>query len=94
MDQILSSKEREARRIRDAIKLVPFRDLVSPSEPKLSSSNKLSVLRDQLLSRRRSIIIAAAETNTTPSHSAIRQIAEIQIAIEAIESVQDEDGAP
>lgn len=94
MDQIPSSDVREARRTENGLKVVPFRDLASLVEIKLSKADKLSELRDQLLTRRRSIVTAAAEMSTTPSHSAIRQIAEIQIAIAAIESVQDEDTLP
>lgn len=94
MDQIPPSDEHEAHRAKNALKVVPFRKLAPSSEEEFDNTGKLSALRDQLVSRRRSIIIAAAEANTIPSHSSIRQIAEIQIAIAAIEAVEDEYISP
>lgn len=94
MDQIPPSDEHEAHRAKNSLKVVPFRKLAPSSEKEFDNTGKLSALRDQLVSRRRSIIIAAAEANTIPSYSSIRQIAEIQIAIAAIEAVEDEYISP
>ncbi|WP_457105895.1 hypothetical protein [Methylobacterium sp. P5_C11] len=91
MDKILSPDEHEAREAENSSTVVPFHRLASLVQVEFCNTDKLSELHDLLAARRRSIIVAAATSKTIPSRSSIRQIAEIQIAIAAIESVEDED---
>lgn len=48
---------------------------------------KLEALRARLVQAQRSLILAAAETDAIPSDNALRKIADLEVAIGAVESV-------
>lgn len=54
-------------------------------------SNKLTALLDRLKARQRDLILAAAETDAVPAASVLRQIAELENVIAAVEAVADEE---
>ncbi|MFK5600555.1 hypothetical protein ACFZ8E_26725 [Methylobacterium sp. HMF5984] len=53
--------------------------------------DKLEALLDRLKTHQRSLILAAAEYDTLPAASVLRQIAELENAIAAVEAVADEE---
>ncbi|MDP4026115.1 hypothetical protein Q8W71_26155 [Methylobacterium sp. NEAU 140] len=50
-------------------------------------TDKLDLLLNRLKARQRDLILEAAETDALPAHSTIRQIAELENAIAAVEAV-------
>lgn len=48
---------------------------------------KLTALRERLLDAQRQIIHAAAEAGTVPSDNALRKIADLEVAIGAVEAM-------
>lgn len=52
---------------------------------------KLEALLTRLQDRQRELILAAAEQDALPAASVLRQIAELENAIAAVEAVADED---
>ncbi|TXM94078.1 hypothetical protein [Methylobacterium sp. WL116] len=53
--------------------------------------DKLEALLDRLKAHQRAMILAAAEHDTLPAASVLRQIAELENAIAAVEAVADEE---
>jgi len=53
-------------------------------------TSRLEALRAQLLSAQRELIIAAAESGAVPSNNTLRKIADIEVAIGAIETLIDD----
>lgn len=51
-----------------------------------SMKNKLTALRTRLLDAQRKIIINAAEAGAAPSDNALRKIADLEVAIAAVEA--------
>ncbi|TXM94828.1 hypothetical protein [Methylobacterium sp. WL116] len=56
--------------------------------------DKLEALLDRLKAYQRAMILAAAEHDTLPAASVLRQIAELENAIAAVEAVADEERDP
>lgn len=54
-------------------------------------SNKLNALLDRLKSHQRDLILAMAEHDGMPAGSALRQVAELENVIAAVEAVADEE---
>lgn len=54
---------------------------------------KLEALRSRLLSAQRELIKAAAEAGTIPSDNMLRKIADMEVAVGAIETMLDEQHA-
>ena len=48
---------------------------------------KLDALRARLVQAQRSLILAAAETDAIPSDNALRKIADLEVAIGAVETM-------
>lgn len=53
--------------------------------------DKLNALLDRLMSYQRDLILAMAEHNGMPAGSALRQVAELENLIAAVETVADEE---
>ena len=53
--------------------------------------DKLEALLDRLKVRQRDLIMEAAQYDTLPAGSVLRQIAELENAIAAVEAVADEE---
>ncbi|MCJ2074118.1 hypothetical protein MKK68_00375 [Methylobacterium sp. E-016] len=53
--------------------------------------DKLDALLDRLKAHQRAMILAATEHDTLPAASVLRQIAELENAIAAVEAVADEE---
>ena len=53
--------------------------------------DKLDALLDRLKAHQRAMILAAAEHDTLPAASVLRQLAELENAIAAVEAVTDEE---
>lgn len=53
-------------------------------------SEKLEALRARLLVSQRAQIVAAAEAGAVPTDNALRKIADIEVALAAIETLLDE----
>ncbi|MDP4026816.1 hypothetical protein Q8W71_29865 [Methylobacterium sp. NEAU 140] len=56
-------------------------------------TDKLTALLNRLKGRQRDLILEAAQVDALPAHSTIRQIAELENAIAAVEAVADEEAA-
>lgn len=56
-----------------------------------SMSDKLNALLDRLKARQRDLILAMAEHDGMPAGSALRQVAELENVIAAVEAVADEE---
>lgn len=54
-------------------------------------TSKLETLRSRLLAVQRELLGAAAEVNAVPSDKALQKIANLEIAIGAIESMIDDE---
>ncbi|MCJ2117267.1 hypothetical protein MKK65_11965 [Methylobacterium sp. J-001] len=54
-------------------------------------SEKLNVLLDRLKAHQRDLILAMAEHDGMPAGSALRQVAELENVIAAVEAVADEE---
>ncbi|ADH90188.1 hypothetical protein Snov_2905 [Ancylobacter novellus DSM 506] len=54
-------------------------------------TSKLETLRSRLLAVQRELLAAAAEVNAVPSDKALQKIANLEIAIGAIESMIDDE---
>ena len=54
-------------------------------------SDKLTALLDRLKARQRDLIVTASETDALPAASVLRQIAELENAIAAVEAVAGEE---
>lgn len=54
-------------------------------------SDKLNALLDRLKSHQRDLILAMAEHDGMPAGSALRQVAELENVIAAVEAVADEE---
>ncbi len=52
---------------------------------------KLTALRARLLRAQRELIVSAADAGTIPSDNALRKIADLEVAIGAVESMLDAD---
>ena len=55
--------------------------------------NKLDALLERLKAQQRTLILAMAEHDGMPACSALRQVAELENVIAAVEAVADEDAA-
>ncbi|KOX59205.1 hypothetical protein ADL19_05750 [Streptomyces purpurogeneiscleroticus] len=55
-------------------------------------SDKLNALHDRLKLLQRELILAMAELEGMPARSALRQVAELENVIAAVEAVADEEG--
>ena len=53
--------------------------------------DKFTALLDRLKARQRDLILSAAETDAMPATSVLRQIAELENAIAAVEAVAGEE---
>ena len=53
--------------------------------------DKLAALLDRLRARQRDLIVTASETDALPAASVLRQIAELENAIAAVEAVAGEE---
>lgn len=53
-------------------------------------NGKLTQLRERLIAAQRSLIITAADSGSLPPDSAIRKIADMELAIGAIENLIEE----
>lgn len=56
-------------------------------------SEKLATLLERLKAHQRDLILAMAEYDGMPASSALRQVAELESVIAAIEAVADEEAA-
>lgn len=56
-------------------------------------SDKLNALLDRLKSHQRNLILAMAEHDGMPAGSDMRQVAELENVIAAVEAVADEEAA-
>ena len=56
--------------------------------------DKLDTLLDRLKAHQRAMILAAAEHDTLPAASVLRQIGELENTIAAVEAVADEERRP
>lgn len=68
--------------------------MVVQDEPRNYSrlmSEKLNVLLDRLKAHQRDLILAMAEHGGMPAGSALRQVAELENVIAAVEAVADEE---
>jgi hypothetical protein len=54
-------------------------------------SDKLNALLDRLKAHQRGLILAMAEHDGMPANSALRQVAELENVIAAVEAVADEE---
>jgi hypothetical protein len=53
-------------------------------------TSKLDALKKRLIDAQRALIIQAAESETLPSDNALRKIADLEVAIGAVEALTDE----
>ncbi|TCK28549.1 hypothetical protein EV667_2556 [Ancylobacter aquaticus] len=53
-------------------------------------TEKLEALRSRLLAAQRELIVAAAEAGAVPPDNALRKIADMEVALAAIEAMIDE----
>lgn len=59
--------------------------------PRRPMSDKLAALLDRLKAHQRDLILAMAEHDGMPAGSALRQVAELENVIAAVEAVADEE---
>jgi hypothetical protein len=57
-------------------------------------SDKLDALLERLKAHQRTLIFAMAEHDGMPAGSVLRQVAELENVIAAVEAVADEEGRP
>lgn len=60
----------------------------------VSVERKLVALRKRLVDAQRGLLLQAAETETVPTHNALRQIADLESAIVATETMIEEHRVP
>ena len=53
-------------------------------------TNKLTALRNRLIAAQRELITLTAATDAFPSDNALRKIANLEVAIAALETMQDD----
>jgi hypothetical protein len=51
---------------------------------------KLADLRDRLLATQKEVVYAAAEAGTVPSDNALRKLADLEVAIAAVEAQMEQ----
>ncbi|MGQ4273644.1 hypothetical protein [Terrihabitans sp. B22-R8] len=56
-----------------------------------TTKNQLTALQDRLMDAQRSLLLQAAEADMLPSDNALRKIADLELAIGAIEALVEEE---